>query len=235
MSSENDNIDYKETFNVTRAHSAAAREKNIPTSDENERFPLWALFGFFVVIGTAFTFWGLNKGGLDNMTFINSSYEQQVPGGDEAAGAEEELSPEDAWIKKGKNVYKIKGGCIGCHQATGTGIPGQFPPLAGSEWVIHGDERLIMGLLHGINGPLVVKGNPYNGQMPAVGQTLTDAEIAQVASYIRNEWGNEASLVSEDEVKNAREIHKDQQGSYTQSGLEAVPQDQMVEGADFGS
>lgn len=80
--------------------------------------------------------------------------------------------------------------CASCHQATGAGVPGVFPPLAGSEWVIGKETTLVAIVLHGVNGPLTVKGTTYNGVMPAFGGQLQDAELAAVLTHIRSQWGN---------------------------------------------
>jgi mono/diheme cytochrome c family protein len=90
----------------------------------------------------------------------------------------------------GKAVFTAQ--CVACHQATGRGLPGVFPPLDGSEWV-QGDPRTIANiLLHGINGEISVAGTTYNGAMPAF-KHLGDAELAAVASYIRSNWSNHAN------------------------------------------
>jgi mono/diheme cytochrome c family protein len=90
----------------------------------------------------------------------------------------------------GKAVFAAQ--CVACHQATGKGLPGVFPPLDGSEWVL-GDARTLANiLLHGINGEISVAGTTYNGAMPAF-QKLDDAELAAVASYIRSNWSNNAN------------------------------------------
>lgn len=84
--------------------------------------------------------------------------------------------------------------CAACHQATGKGLPGVFPPLDGSEWV-HGDARVLANiLLHGIEGDIEVEGVTYNGAMPAFNQ-LADAELAGLASYIRSSWSNKSEAV----------------------------------------
>ena len=89
----------------------------------------------------------------------------------------------------GKQVFAAN--CIACHQATGKGLAGVFPPLDGSEWVV-GDQRIVANiLLHGIVGEITVAGNPYKGAMPAFKQ-LGDAELAAVTTYIRAEWSNKA-------------------------------------------
>lgn len=101
----------------------------------------------------------------------------------------------------GSQLYNGK--CVGCHQATGLGLPGVFPPLAKSPWVLGEDRRLVQILLHGIQGPIDVLGTTYNGMMPAW-NTLSDAEIAAVATYVRSTFGNSAGAISTDLVKTER-------------------------------
>lgn len=104
-------------------------------------------------------------------------------------------------VKDGKKVYEGKG-CIACHQGSGMGVPGQFPPLAGSDWVnAEGSERLVRIVLHGVAGPINVSGQSFNGAMPPWKGVLTDKEIADALSYIRNAWGNKGTIVTEEEVK----------------------------------
>lgn len=95
----------------------------------------------------------------------------------------------------GKQLFTAN--CVACHQATGKGLPGVFPPLDGSEWV-HGDARTLVNiLLHGISGEMEVAGNTYQGAMPAFHQ-LSDAELAALATYIRSSWSNKAEAVPAD-------------------------------------
>ncbi|WP_261531344.1 c-type cytochrome [Burkholderia multivorans] len=94
--------------------------------------------------------------------------------------------------------------CASCHQATGAGLPGVFPPLAGSEWV-NGDPKLVARiLLLGVTGKLTVAGSTFNGSMPAFGATLSDDEIAAVASHVRSSFGNHSPALTADVVKAAR-------------------------------
>lgn len=105
----------------------------------------------------------------------------------------------------GKQIYGSK--CASCHQATGLGVPGVFPPLAASEWVV-GDEKVLTHiLLHGVNGDMEVKGITYKGMMPAW-NALADDELAAVMSYIRSDWGNKAAEILPDTVKTQREATK---------------------------
>jgi mono/diheme cytochrome c family protein len=101
--------------------------------------------------------------------------------------------------KAGEQVFTSN--CAGCHGAKGTGQPGLFPPLAGSE-IVKGDEKKLIHIVtYGFSGPLTVKGGKYNGQMPGWKGNLTDKEIADVITYVRGAWGNGAGPVSEADVK----------------------------------
>lgn len=92
----------------------------------------------------------------------------------------------------GKALYAAH--CAACHQPTGKGLPGVFPPLDGSEWVI-GDERVVSNiLLHGVTGEIEVAGAKYNGAMPAFDK-LADAELAAIASWVRSQWSNKAPAI----------------------------------------
>ena len=102
----------------------------------------------------------------------------------------------------GAAIYAAR--CAACHQATGAGLPGVFPPLAGSEWVTGKDEVLAKVLLHGVEGALTVKGATFNGAMPAFKDQLKDEEIAAVASHLRSQWGNSAPAVTADVVAKTR-------------------------------
>lgn len=90
--------------------------------------------------------------------------------------------------------------CAVCHQANGQGVPGVFPPLAGSS-VVNGDPaQLIRVVLHGLQGPLEANGTTYNSVMPPQGELLQDQEVAAVLSYIRSAWGHAAPRVTADMV-----------------------------------
>ena len=116
--------------------------------------------------------------------------------------------------------------CIVCHQATGLGVAGQFPPLAGSEWVKsdakHGENHLVLLMLNGHQGPMQVLGGNYNNAMPQWKQ-LHDEEIAAILTYIRSEWGNNAPAIDPAFVASIRSEHKDQSDPCTQSQLMALP------------
>ncbi len=102
----------------------------------------------------------------------------------------------------GAAIYASR--CVACHQAGGVGLPGVFPPLAGSEWVAGKETTLAALVLHGVSGALTVKGSTYNGAMPAFGTQLQDAELAAVLTHVRSQWGNRAAPVTADTVAAVR-------------------------------
>ena len=103
---------------------------------------------------------------------------------------------------EGERVYHTF--CANCHQKDGLGASGRFPPLAGTDWVTGDKERLIKVIIHGMEEPTEIKGETYTLAMPQHG-FLTDQEIADVLTYIRKSFGNEASEIVQDEVKKVRE------------------------------
>lgn len=94
--------------------------------------------------------------------------------------------------------------CAACHQASGQGLPGVFPPLAGSEWVTGKPHTVAAIVLHGVNNTMTVKGKTYNGAMPAFKDQLQDAELAAVLTHIRGAWGNQGDAVTADTVAQVR-------------------------------
>ena len=102
-------------------------------------------------------------------------------------------APGTAGVADGKKVFAVN--CVACHQATGKGLPGVFPPLDGSEWVTAEPRTIVNILLHGVNGEMEVMGATYKGAMPAFKQ-LSDAELAAVATYVRAEWSNKAGPIT---------------------------------------
>lgn len=96
----------------------------------------------------------------------------------------------------GERVYEQN--CAACHQASGAGIPGAFPPLAGSDYLLSDPKRAISVVINGLAAPITVNGQKYNGVMPAV--QLSDEKVANVLTYILNSWNNNGGEISPEEV-----------------------------------
>ncbi len=136
-------------------------------------------------------------------------------------------------VKKGQSLFNQT--CIQCHQATGLGVAGAYPPLAGSDWVNGGEERLIRIVLDGLKDPVTVSGAQFSSsnKMPnfsAIPGTefaynWNDDKISYVLSYVRQEWGNKAPIVTGDAVKAIHALPgvADRKTPWTQAELLAIP------------
>ena len=131
-------------------------------------------------------------------------------------GAEREL------YIKGKTLYEQEGYCGTCHQEHGQGLAASgFPPLRQTKWVRESEERLIKLTLKGIYGEMTVLNLKYEGKVPMTPfeGMMDDEEIAAVLTYIRNSFGNRASAISPEKVKEVRAVVKDKKGFYTADEL----------------
>ena len=93
--------------------------------------------------------------------------------------------------------------CLSCHMENGEGVPGLYPPLSQTKYVLGDKEWLIKNILLGQQGPIVVKGEHYNNIMTKL-DFLRDKQIAEVLTYVRSNFGNNASAVTEEEVRAVR-------------------------------
>ncbi len=177
-------------MNVTRA-SAQARENADPV-ERTHPIPLWiaAMTSLLVLFGAGYLLFSEGFGPVelgDRRTLADLSGKVATTTSNS--------------VIDGQQLFATH--CVACHQATGQGLPGVFPPLAGSEWV-KGDARVLAHiLLFGINGPIEVQGKPFQGQMPAFAH-LSDEELAAVGSHIRTNWSNQAFPLELDVVAKAR-------------------------------
>ena len=108
--------------------------------------------------------------------------------------------------------------CLPCHQPHGMGQEGLAPPLVGSEWVAWSEDRIIRIVLNGLRGPIKVKGQPFELDMPALG-VLDDEQIATVLTYVRNEWGHAYSPISTNAVQRVRDATADRADAWTMEEL----------------
>jgi mono/diheme cytochrome c family protein len=177
--------------------------------------PIWLIIGFALMIYWGQLYLDSQAGGFDAR--IHRPY---ISGRQLA-----DINPPTGGFDPVKAKFLFETYCGVCHQTTGLGMPGQFPPLAGSEWVTTpGVARLIRIPLHGLQGPLQVKGQGWNHQMLPMGATMSDADLAAVVSYIRQAWGNKASLVTPEQVKAVRDKTADRTAAWTAEELLKIPE-----------
>ena len=111
--------------------------------------------------------------------------------------AEVSAASKDELIAKGEAIYLAN--CAACHQPSGEGLTGAFPPLANSDF-LQGERKAVMSAaLFGLSGPITVNGVDYNGVMPSLGH-LPDEDLAAALTYVFNAWGNDGAAVSVAEV-----------------------------------
>lgn len=215
--------DYRDTADVHELHAAIQREKREPRV-RIEPLSAWLLliyaltifFGGFYLARYGGDFSGSS---LDPTSAPLPHQKRQTPiaeGGEQVA----EVSP----AARGRKIYLAN--CATCHQASGVGIAGQYPPLAASEHVVGGTRRLGMILLKGLHGPMEVKGVQYGSAiMQPWEKTLTDAKIADVLSFIRSEWGNNAPPVAAEGIAALRKELAGRTESFTDAELRTVAGD----------
>jgi len=114
-----------------------------------------------------------------------------------SAWADDELAVR---LQRGKDLYFKN--CFVCHQLTGQGIPGAFPPLAKSDYLTNDVRRSIRAVCEGLSSEIVVNGRKYAGAMPPA--VIDDAEVADVFTFVLNSWGNPGGGVSADTVQQVR-------------------------------
>lgn len=105
-------------------------------------------------------------------------------------------------VENGKSLYMKY--CLSCHQQDGSGVPNTFPPLQNSNWINGDKNKLIKVLLNGLEGEIDVNDEVYSGTMPKQNY-LTDRQIAELLTFIRQNFDNKADTVKPDDVKNIRE------------------------------
>jgi len=102
----------------------------------------------------------------------------------------------------GQKIYNAN--CAACHNANGSGQSGVFPPLADNPMVTSSPDKVIGAVKNGLTGPITVNEKTYNGTMPAWNGKLSNAEIADVITYVRSSWGNKAGAVTEAQVAGSK-------------------------------
>ena len=177
---------------LVEVHSQLSRDKDEPA----EGFSLTPIFIVFLFCG--FGFWAGLYLTQNSGNFAPSAFDLKAPKAS-LAGGPVVFEPDAA---KGEKLFLAN--CAACHQATGLGVPGAFPPLVKSVWVTGSEDRLVKAILAGLAGEIEVNGVKYNGNMPNIGAGLKDAQIAHIATYVRQAWGNVAEPVMDTKVTEVR-------------------------------
>src|SRR5437868_7648168 len=220
-------MDYGESEEVQNVHAAIQREKREPRVGL-EPLSIWliAVYGLAIFFGGAYLgrFSGTFSGdSLDPALIPSAKKAAGGPGGGQQAA---ELSP----AERGKKIFLAN--CATCHQPNGLGVPGQYPPLAGSEFTTGGSRRPAMIVLKGLQGPVKVKGQQFGtAVMQPWDKTLTDQKIADVLTYERSDWGNKASPVTPEQIAALRKELASHPESFIEKDILAVPDEDLAGGA----
>jgi len=186
------------------------------TEETNRPLSPWLVGTFMLALSWGGFYLAFNSGG-----FRQDVYESNAVNW--AGGGAQVAAPVDPKVV-GKRLYTQN--CVVCHQPTGMGVSGQFPPLVGSEYVLSqgnmGANHLVMLVLNGLQGHFMVMGQAYNNAMVPWKQ-LSDEQIADILTYIRSDWGNNASAITPDFVAQIRKETAGTTDSYTQEQLMAMP------------
>ena len=145
-----------------------------------------------------------------------------------ALSATAAIAQEDIKVtaERGKMVYMQT--CMACHQLTGMGIPGAFPPLAKTEYVTTDNRRLVAIVLKGISGVMTVDGKIYATGMPQPELTFPilkdDKNVADVLNYVRTSFGNETKeAITPEFVAEVRKEFAGRTTQWTEAELKAFP------------
>lgn len=233
-----------EDLNVGKVHGQILREQPEPWESQSQ-VPAWLkhlIYAPLMIWGIWYLFYHSGSFRWDNMVegvAANRLISQVEPDsnavGEPAGAAGDSQSAGDTSptagdappsavaatgsIESGKTLYAQV--CAACHQPDGGGLPAAFPPLANSDWVAGDDRRLALVVLHGLSGPIEVNGQAWNGVMPPQGQNLNDQQIADILTFIRSSWGNDAGAVETEMVKRLRQQHEGH-GMWTAETLDDV-------------
>jgi mono/diheme cytochrome c family protein len=235
MSDASSNIrqgtDYSEGSDVQQVHAAIAREKREPRVGL-EPLSMWliAVYGLALFFGGAYLgrFSGNFSGDSLDVSFSPGKAHAGPGGG--GGGGEQPLTQ----AERGKKIFSAN--CATCHQMSGLGVAGQYPPLAGSEITNGGSRRAAMIVLKGLEGPVKVKGVMYGtAVMQPWDKTLTDQKIADVLTFERSSWGNHGSPVTADQIAALRKELASHTASFIEADILAAPDDDLPGGEAGGA
>jgi mono/diheme cytochrome c family protein len=202
----------QEHVNVQAMHSPIMRELAEPRDGYEAINPGWTI-AFGVLL-----FWGGYYLSAYSGDFRSDVFDERRQTG---TAPKTDQKPDPLVI--GKRIFT--GRCANCHQMDGKGRPGQFPPLAGSEWVNGPPEVLCRIVLNGLQGEVTAGGVKINGNMPAFNtgpSQMNDEQASAVLSYVRQEWGNSGSPISPEQVAAVRKETTVRTNPWTEAELKAL-------------
>jgi mono/diheme cytochrome c family protein len=180
---------------------------------ERESLPLW----LYIVCGFALFLAGSSYVGIH----FGEGYYDEGAGAAVAASGPVGPPPEDnSPMSLGKKLYA--GNCANCHQASGAGQPGAYPPMVGSEWVLGSKEMFAAILLDGVAGPLSVHGGEYGTNVMPAWANLSNENLADIMTYVRASWGNSADAVKPEDVAAVRAKDASRTQPWAQADLEKM-------------
>ncbi len=203
----------EETHDIYDIHRQAFREPAEP--QEGLEHPPWWLWAICVLL----IFWaGFYLGRYGG---VFGPYTHVIEEGKTVSPAGLVPKPEEAKPKAdGASMYATV--CAACHQANGQGVPGAFPPLVGSEWLVKDPETPIRIVLNGLQGAIEVKGMAYNNVMPEWGSKLSNEEIGAVLTHARTNWGNTAGEITPEMVDKVRKDIANRPAPWTVEDLQKI-------------
>lgn len=194
---------------VVPMHELIYQELHEP-KDGHEPPPNWLIFFYILLMGFGGWYLGTYSG-----NWRGDVYDEHPGAG--APAAAQAAAPVDPMVL-GRRVYN---NCMACHQKDGTGVSGNYPPLAGSELLTARPEVPVAIVLHGLEGPVTVKGQRYDQVMPKWSH-LSDEQIAAVLTYERASWGNSADPVTPELVAAVRAATADRAAAWRIDEVESL-------------
>jgi nitrite reductase (NO-forming)/hydroxylamine reductase len=137
-----------------------------------------------------------------SLLIVACSQAEEQTGTADVHAAETAAGSLDELMAAGKGIYEAN--CGACHQPNGKGLPGAFPPLAESDYLLRDRQDVLAVALFGLSGPITVNDQEYNGVMPSLGH-LKDEDLAAALTYVFNSWGNSLAAVTPAEVAALRD------------------------------
>jgi mono/diheme cytochrome c family protein len=184
--------------------SPLAQEALVSLLEEHHKISLVREAAISGLSGTAILFDKVNKGRFSEKSFDKWLQESK-------RGPQKQIDPKTllkgehlASFMRGEKLYSTTAACIGCHGQDGAGLPNLGPQLDGSDWVTGSEDRLVKILIHGLTGPILINGKTFTPQafMPGLGvnPSINDGDIADISTFIRANWTNRASKITESTV-----------------------------------